>query len=71
MVDALHEAGIEVWLDVVYNHTAEGDHSRADLHLARDRQQHVLHRRPGRLATDNDTGCGNTTAGRATSPSAR
>ncbi len=23
MVDALHEAGIEVWLDVVYNHTAE------------------------------------------------
>lgn len=26
MVDALHEAGIEVILDVVYNHTAEGDH---------------------------------------------
>jgi len=26
MVMALHEAGIEVILDVVYNHTAEGDH---------------------------------------------
>jgi isoamylase len=27
MVKALHAAGIEVILDVVYNHTAEGDHS--------------------------------------------
>ena len=26
MVDALHAAGIEVLLDVVFNHTAEGDH---------------------------------------------
>ena len=26
MVDALHDAGIEVILDVVYNHTCEGDH---------------------------------------------
>ena len=26
MVRALHEAGIEVILDVVYNHTAEGNH---------------------------------------------
>lgn len=25
MVKAFHMAGIEVWLDVVYNHTAEGD----------------------------------------------
>ncbi len=25
MVKALHAAGIEVWLDVVYNHTSEGD----------------------------------------------
>lgn len=25
MVEALHEAGIEVLLDVVYNHTGEGD----------------------------------------------
>ena len=27
MVKALHKAGIEVILDVVYNHTAEGDHN--------------------------------------------
>ncbi len=27
MVKALHEAGFEVILDVVYNHTAEGDHT--------------------------------------------
>ena len=26
MVKTLHEAGIEVYLDVVYNHTGEGDH---------------------------------------------
>src|SRR5262245_59966579 len=26
MVRALHQAGIEVILDVVYNHTAEGNH---------------------------------------------
>ena len=26
MVKALHRAGIEVILDVVFNHTAEGDH---------------------------------------------
>jgi isoamylase len=25
MVNRFHQAGIEVWLDVVYNHTAEGD----------------------------------------------
>jgi isoamylase len=27
MVDAFHEAGIEVFLDVVYNHTGEGNHT--------------------------------------------
>lgn len=26
LVKELHKAGIEVWLDVVFNHTAEGDH---------------------------------------------
>ena len=26
MVEALHAAGLEVILDVVFNHTAEGDH---------------------------------------------
>ena len=32
MVKALHRAGIEVILDVVFNHTAEGDH-RGPTHL--------------------------------------
>lgn len=33
MVRSLHEAGIEVLLDVVYNHTAEGDHTGPTLSL--------------------------------------
>ena len=33
MVKALHEAGIEVILDVVYNHTAEGNHLGPSLSL--------------------------------------
>ena len=33
MVRTLHEAGIEVILDVVYNHTAEGDHRGPTLSL--------------------------------------
>jgi glycogen operon protein len=33
MVQALHRAGIEVILDVVYNHTAEGDHLGPTLSL--------------------------------------
>jgi isoamylase len=60
MVRAFHAAGIEVWLDVVYNHTAEGgadgptysyrgvDNSSYYL-LTPDRRQYV-----------DDTGCGNT-----------
>ena len=31
--------GIEVWLDVVYNHTSEGDADRPDLQLPRRRQR--------------------------------
>jgi isoamylase len=59
MVKALHEAGIEVLLDVVYNHTAEGDHRGPTLcfrgidnpayyRLAPDRRHYVDY-----------TGCGN------------
>ena len=33
MVRALHEADIEVILDVVYNHTAEGNHLRPTLSM--------------------------------------
>ena len=42
MVKALHRAGIEVLLDVVYNHTAEGDHTGPTLSLARHRQRRLL-----------------------------
>ncbi|TVZ38265.1 glycogen operon protein [Alteromonadaceae bacterium 2753L.S.0a.02] len=61
MVDAYHEAGLEVVLDVVYNHTAEGNQLGPTLSLrgidnisyyslqAHDKRYYV-----------NDTGCGNT-----------
>lgn len=60
MVQAFHAAGIEVWLDVVYNHTAEGDQNGPTYSyrgidndsyylLTHDLQHYV-----------NDTGCGNT-----------
>jgi len=60
MVKALHRAGIEVILDVVFNHTAEGDHRGPTLSfrgldnsiyyiLEQDRSQY-----------SNFTGCGNT-----------
>jgi glycogen operon protein len=60
MVKALHRAGIEVILDVVFNHTAEGDHTGPTLSfrglenvsyylLDSDRSQYA-----------NYTGCGNT-----------
>jgi len=61
MVRALHAAGIEVILDVVYNHTAEGD--RLGPHLS---MRGVDNRAYYRLDPDaparyqNFTGCGNT-----------
>ena len=42
MVKALHRAGIEVILDVVYNHTAEGNHLGPMLSLPRHRQPELL-----------------------------
>ncbi len=39
MVKALHEAGIEVILDVVYNHTAEGNHFGPDALVQGHRQR--------------------------------
>ncbi len=61
MVDRFHAAGIEVILDVVYNHSAEGDHlgptfsfrgidNRAYYRLTDGQPRYYV----------NDTGCGNT-----------
>ena len=52
MVRDLHGAGIEVILDVVYNHTAEGNHMGPTLSHARHRQRGLLparRRRPALL----------------------
>lgn len=60
MVEAFHENGIEVWLDVVYNHTSEGDLDGPTYsYRGIDNQSYYL------LTQDrghyrNDTGCGNT-----------
>jgi isoamylase len=65
MVKALHAAGIEVLLDVVYNHTAEGDHTGPTLSF-RGIDNGGYYRLGGH-GTDGDrsrytdyTGCGNT-----------
>jgi isoamylase len=59
MVKALHRAGIEVILDVVYNHTAEGDHSGPTLSFRGiDNPTYYILENGGRYA--NYTGCGNT-----------
>ena len=61
MVKALHRAGIEVILDVVFNHTAEGDQRGTDTQFPRHGQHHVLHPRTtigARYA--NYSGTGNT-----------
>ena len=48
MVKALHRAGIEVILDVVFNHTAEGDHRGPTLSLSADWiTAYLLHPRTG------------------------
>jgi glycogen operon protein len=61
MVRRLHAAGLEVILDVVYNHTAEGDHLGPTLSFRGidNRSYYRLH--PERLSRYQDfTGCGNT-----------
>ncbi|MEM7256354.1 MAG: glycogen debranching protein GlgX [Pseudomonadota bacterium] len=61
MVRKLHDAGLEVILDVVYNHTCEGDHRGPTLSF-----RGIDNRAYYRLLDDNpryyinDTGCGNT-----------
>ena len=58
MVKALHAAGIEVILDVVYNHTGEGDPNGPTLAF-RGIDNDSYYRREGRRYVDL-TGCGNT-----------
>ena len=61
MVRSLHDAGIEVLLDVVYNHTSEGDHLGPTLSFRGidNASYYRLSQRDQRYYV-NDTGCGNT-----------
>jgi glycogen operon protein len=63
LVKALHRAGIEVILDVVFNHTAEGDDRGPTLCFRglENRAYYLLEPGSGRYA--NFTGCGNTLNG--------
>ena len=61
MVRALHAAGLEVILDVVYNHTAEGDHLGPTLSLRGIDNASYYRLLPGDASQYQDfTGCGNT-----------
>jgi glycogen operon protein len=61
MVRALHAAGIEVILDVVYNHTAEGNHLGPTLSLRGVDNASYYRLSPGdRRYYIDFTGCGNT-----------
>lgn len=59
MVSALHEAGLEVLLDVVYNHTGEGGHEGPTLSM-RGIDHGQYYRLTSDMRDDYDvTGCGN------------
>ncbi|MBL8329378.1 MAG: glycogen debranching protein GlgX [Rubrivivax sp.] len=60
MVATLHHHGIEVLLDVVYNHTAEGDERGASLSFRGLDQASWYRLEPGSGRSLNWTGCGNT-----------
>ena len=64
MVKALHKAGIEVILDVAFNHTAEGDHLGPTLSFRglENRAYYLLDAEDKRLYSDY-AGCGNTLNG--------
>ncbi len=60
MVKALHRAGIEVILDVVFNHTGEGDHLGPTLSLRGiDNAAYYRLRPDDRRYYENLSGCGN------------
>ena len=60
MVKALHRAGIEVLLDVVFNHTAEGDHRGPTLCFRGVDNSTYYILEPNRLWYSNFSGTGNT-----------
>lgn len=61
MVDRFHAAGIEVILDVVYNHSAEGDHLGPTLSFrGLDNAAYYRLQDDNPRYYVNDTGCGNT-----------
>ena len=59
MVRALHQAGIEVYLDMVFNHTGEGGYRGHDQQLQGNRQYDLLSSR-GRPRLSQFFRCGNT-----------
>jgi len=60
MVKALHRAGLEIILDVVYNHTAEGDHGGPTLSLRGLENSAYYILEPDRARYADYTGTGNT-----------
>jgi glycogen operon protein len=61
MVKSLHSAGIEVILDVVYNHTSEGNQLGPTLSLrGLDNASYYILNAENRRYYDDFTGCGNT-----------
>jgi isoamylase len=61
MVDRFHDAGLEVILDVVYNHSCEGNHLGPSLCYRGIDNAAYYHLLPGdKRFYVNDTGCGNT-----------
>lgn len=60
MVKALHRAGIEVILDVVFNHTAEGNHNGPTLCFRGIDNPSYYLLEDGGARYSNYTGCGNT-----------
>lgn len=63
MVKALHRAGIEVILDVVFNHTAEGDHGGPTLSFRGLENSVYYMLQANRARYANYSGCGNTLKG--------
>jgi glycogen operon protein len=60
MVKALHRAGIEVILDVVFNHTAEGGHDGPTLCFRGFENEVYYILKQDKRLYENYTGCGNT-----------